>query len=73
MTKNGQNLNVYGKLKDEERMEAKIPKEGYNPYANNENNNRINLVDYEREEENMNIMHSNLINSMKEDIKEPDN
>ena len=40
MTKNGQNLNVYGKLKDEERMEAKIPKEGYNPYANNENNNR---------------------------------
>ena len=49
----------------------KIPKEGNNPFSQNENNHIINLEEYEGKEQDMNIIHSTIINNMKEEMKEP--
>lgn len=66
-------MNVFGKLNEEEIMEAKIPKEGYNPFSENENNHIINLEEYEGNEQGINIIHSNIIKNMKEEMERPNN
>ena len=54
-------------------MEVKIPKEGYNPFSENENNHIINLEEYEGNEQGINIIHSTIIKNMKEEMKRPNN
>ena len=40
----GQNLNVFGKLNNKERIGVKISNEGYNLYTQNRNNERISSI-----------------------------
>ncbi len=45
LKKNGNALNLFGHINNEELVEVKIPKEGYNPYVQEQQNNRINVED----------------------------
>ena len=51
----------------------KIHEEGYNPFSENENNHIINLEEYEGNEQGINIIHSNIIKNMKEEMERPNN
>ena len=75
LTKNGTALNLFGQYNNQELVEENIPKEGYNPYIQVEQDNWIHL-DEERGEiqkinqqnDEINLLHSNIINTMREDI-----
>ena len=75
LTKNGTALNWFWRHNNQKLVETNIPKEGYNPYVQEEQDNRIHL-DEEREEiqninqqnDEINLLHSNIINTMREDI-----
>ena len=80
MTKNGTALNLFGRYNNQELVGANIPKEGYNPCFQVEQDNRIRL-DEERGEipninqqnDEINLLHSNIINTMREDIFQSNN
>ena len=43
LKKNGRAWNLFGQYNNQELVEANIPKEGYNPYIQLEQDNRIHL------------------------------
>ena len=74
MTKNGRQLNIFGKFENAELVENVIPKEGYIPFAHSQqarqiNNNQIDDVEPNQFEENnnINVLHENIINTMRQE------
>ena len=60
MSKKGVALNVFGKLNNIEIVEKNIPKEGYNPYAQDEQENIIHDKEEIGSEQNINPQNNNI-------------
>lgn len=75
MKKGGVDLNLFGKADNNELAEVNIPKDGYNPYIKDGRNRGINIGEERQNEQkinspnnDINLLHENIINNMKDDF-----
>ncbi len=75
MKKGGVELNLFGKADNKELAEVNIPKNGYNPYIQDGRNRGINIGEERQNEQkinnpnnDINLLHENIINNMKDDF-----
>ena len=68
-------MNLFGKADNKELAEVNIPKDGYNPYIQDGRNRGINIGEERQNKQKLNnlnndinLLHENIINNMKDDL-----